>query len=43
MDDDDEMEPQDLGLMGLDINKIKIGKVEFKINPPENDNNDDKK
>ena len=40
---DDEMEPQDMGLMGLDISKIKIGRVEFKINPPENDNNDDKK
>ena len=32
-----------MGLMGLDISKIKIGRVEFKINPPENNNNDENK
>ena len=36
----DEMEDEDdhnnLGLMGLDIKNIKIGKVEFNTNPPDN-------
>ena len=39
MEDEEDMIPPDLGLMGLDISKIKIGRVEFKVvepNEPEN-------